>query len=134
MAQIKGILVNDGGAPARILNFTAAADISAGECLRIDASGKVALTTDDNVPLAGIALTDVSSGAQCSMVSGSGVILYAVCKSDVNTGDVLMTDHDSAGVAGSLKVGGAAGGGTHPVAQALEDAPAAGGLTKVLVF
>jgi hypothetical protein len=133
MAQIKGILVNDGGAPARIMNFVAAADISAGECLRIDAAGKVALTTDDNVPLAGVALTDVDSGAQCSMVTGGGVILYVVCKADVNTGDVLMTDDDSAGVAGSLKVGGATDT-NFPVAQALEDAPAAGGLTKVLVF
>ena len=60
MATVKGILVNDGGAPARILNFKAAADISAGECLRIDGSGKAALATDNNVPLAGIALTDVS--------------------------------------------------------------------------
>ena len=30
MAAVKGILVNDGGAPARIINFTAAAAISAG--------------------------------------------------------------------------------------------------------
>ena len=133
MAQIKGILVNDGGAPARILNFTAAADISAGECLRIDGSGKAALATDNNVPLAGVALTDAASGAMCSMVTGSGVILYAVCESNVNTGDVLMTDTASAGTAGSLIVGGATDT-NMPVAQALEDAPAAGGLTKVLVF
>ena len=39
----------------------------------------------------------------------------------------------SAGTAGSLIVGGATDT-NMPVAQALEDAPAAGGLTKVLVF
>jgi hypothetical protein len=67
------------------------------------------------------------------MVTGSGVILYAVCELNVNRGDVLMTDTASAGTAGSLIVGGATDT-NMPVAQALEDAPAAGGLTKVLVF
>ena len=133
MAIVKGILVNDGGAPARIINFIAAAAIEAGNALRIDASGKAALTTDNNVPLAGIALTDAAADDQVSMITGSGCILYVMCKNDVNTGDVLMTDETSAGTAGSLKVGGATDT-NFPVAQALEDAPAAKGLTKVLVF
>ena len=133
MAIVKGILVNDGGAPARIINFIAAAAIEAGNALRIDASGKAALTTDNNVPLAGIALTDAAADDLVSVITGSGCVLYVMCKNDVNTGDVLMTDDDSAGTAGSLKVGGATDT-NFPVAQALEDAPAAKGLTKVLVF
>ena len=133
MAIVKGILVNDGGAPARIINFTAAAAISAGECLRIDGSGEAALCTDNNVPIAGVALTDAAAADQVSMITGSGVILYVVCELNVNTGDVLMTDTASAGTAGSLIVGGATDT-NFPVAQALEDAPAAGGLTKCLVF
>ena len=133
MAIVKGILVNDGGAPARIINFTAAAAIEAGETLRIDASGKAALTTDNNVPLAGIALTDAAADDLVSVITGSGCVLYVMCKNDVNTGDVLMTDETSADTAGSLKVGGATDT-NFPVAQALEDAPAAGGLTKCLVF
>ena len=130
MAQIKGILVNDGGAPARILNFIAAAAISAGAGLRIDAAGKAALATDNNLPLAGVALTDAAADKQCSMVTGSGVILYMVCKLDVNRGDSLMTDGS---VVGSLEAWVLTGENT-AVAYALEDAPAAGGLTKVLVI
>ena len=137
MAQIKGILVNDGGAPARIINFKAAAAISAGECLRIDGSGKAALTTDQNLPIAGVALTDVSSGAQCSMVTGSGVILYVVCEPNVSRGDSLMTDGTSGATAGSL-IAWSVSGDDMAVGCALEDAPAlvdsVRQLTKVLVF
>ena len=139
MATVKGILVNDGGAPARIMNFIAAAAISAGEGLRIDAAGKAALATDNNLPLAGVALTDAAAGGQCSMVTGSGVILYMICEENVNRGDSLMTDGASGATAGSLIVWAV---GSHTddiaVACALEDAPAlvdsARGLTKVLVF
>jgi hypothetical protein len=129
MAQVKGIIVNDGGAPARIINFIAAADISAGEGLKMDTAGKAALTTDNNLPLAGVALTDASAGFQCSMVTGSGLVLYMICAAAVEQGDNLMTDEAAAGgliewsVADNDLV----------VAYALEDAPAAGGLTKVLV-
>ena len=134
MAQIKGILVNDGGAPARILNFIAAAAISAGEGLRIDGAGKAALATDNNLPLAGVALTDAAAGAQCSMVTGSGVILYMLCELNVNRGQALMTDTASGSTAGTLIAFLDASDDDMPVACALEDAPAAGGLTKVLVF
>ena len=112
------------------MNFIAAAAISAGEGLRIDAAGKAALATDNNLPLAGVALTDAAAGGQCSMVTGSGVILYMVCKLDVNRGDSLMTDGS---VVGSLEAWVLTGENT-AVAYALEDAPAAGGLTKVLVI
>ena len=43
MAETKTVLINDGGAPARIMNFIAAEAISAGECLKIDSNGKAAL-------------------------------------------------------------------------------------------
>ena len=138
MAQIKGILVNDGGAPARIINFVAAAAISAGECLRIDGAGKAALATDPHLPIAGVALTDVSSGAQCSMVTGSGVILYVVCEENVSRGASLMTDTASGSTAGSLITWAVGTSDDLAVACALEDAPALVNsvrqLTKVLVF
>lgn len=130
MAIVKGILVNDGGAPARIVNFTAAAAISAGEGLKIDANGEVALTTDNNLPLAGVALLDAAVDEQCSIITGSGVILYMVCAAAVNQGDNLMTDEAAPG---GLIIWGVADGSNTAVAYALEDAPAAGGLTKVLV-
>jgi len=130
MAQVKGILVNDGGAPARIINFIAAEAISAGEGLKIAASGKCALTTDNNLPLAGVALTDAAAEAQCSMVTGSGIVMYMICDGDVNRGDNLMTDEAAAG---GLIIWASSDGTNTAVAYALEDAPAAGGLTKVLV-
>ena len=133
MAIVKGILVNDGGAPARILNFTAAAAISAGEALKIDTAGKLALSTDNNAPIAGAALTDAAADDQCSVVTGSGVMLYMICKNDVNVGDALMVDS----TAGQLVLCAEDGSGNLTniaVAYALEDAPAAGGLTKVLVM
>jgi hypothetical protein len=56
MAETKTVLVNDGGAPARILNFTAAAAISAGELLSINSDGKAYLMANNGIPLAGVAL------------------------------------------------------------------------------
>ena len=132
MATVKGILVNDGGAPARIMNFVAAADTSAGETLTIDAAGKVALMANNNLPLAGVALTDASAGDLCSVITGSGVQLYVMCHASVSRGANLMTDE---AVAGSLKTWAVHADGTDmAVAIALEDSPAAIGLTKVLVF
>jgi|TARA_R100001463_G_scaffold122354_1_gene178825 phage-related tail fiber protein len=133
MAIVKGVLVNDGGAPARILNFTAAAAISAGEALKIDTAGKLALATDNNAPIAGAALTDAASGDECSVITGSGIVLNMICKNDVNAGDALMVDS----TAGQLVLCAEDGSGNLTniaVALALEDAPAAGGLTKVLVM
>ena len=138
MATVKGILVNDGGAPARIMNFIAAAAISAGEGLRIDGSGKAALATDNNLPLAGVALTDAAAGGQCSIVTGSGVILYMICEENVSRGASLMTDTTSGATAGSMITWAVGTSDDLAVACALEDAPAlvdsARGLTKVLVF
>ena len=130
MATVKGILVNDGGAPARIINFVAAAAISAGETCTINGSGKASLTANNNLPLAGVALTDAASGGQCSLVTGSGVVLYVMCKADVAAGDNLMTDE---AVPGSLLAWSVNNDDT-AVAIALEASPATLGLTKVLVF
>ena len=94
MAAVKGILVNDGGAPARIINFTAAAAISAGECCIIDTAGKAALASDGTLPVAGFALADAASGDLVSLVTGSGVVLYAITTA-VTVGDTLMADTDS---------------------------------------
>ena len=99
MAAVKGILVNDGGAPARIINFTAAAAISAGECCIIDTAGKAALASDGTLPVAGFALADAGSGDLVSLVTGSGVVLYAITTA-VTVGDTLMAD--TGGTAGSL--------------------------------
>ncbi len=98
MATVKGILVNDGGAPSRIINFKAGEDISAGEALAVSAADTVKLcgqslggtapSSDGTMPIAGFALTDASSGDMVSVVTGSGIVVYAMCKSCV-AGDAL---------------------------------------------
>tara|TARA_R110000824_G_scaffold281529_1_gene469827 strand:- start:37 stop:456 length:420 start_codon:yes stop_codon:yes gene_type:complete len=72
------ILVNDGGAPARILPYTAGVALSAGEAVM--ASTTVAyevVLADSAVGLAvlGYALTNTSAGEMASIVTGKGVIL-----------------------------------------------------------
>ena len=88
------ILVNDGGAPARILPYIAAEAISAGEACSIDANGKVQLADSGDsggqaFAYAGIALTDAASGAVCSLITGVGVILN-IQTADVVAGTALM--------------------------------------------
>jgi|TARA_R110000824_G_scaffold123762_1_gene281852 hypothetical protein len=128
MAETKTVLVNDGGAPARILNFTAAAAISAGELLSINSDGKAYLMANNGIPLAGVALVDAASGDLVSMVTGSGVLLRMICKADVVAGNNLMVDEAVAGSA-LLFV---AGSDNDCVGIALEAGD--GGLTKCLVF
>jgi hypothetical protein len=75
------ILVNDGGAPARILPYLAGEDITAGQAVM--SSGVANLTalkatSAKYVPL-GFALTDAASGDMCSVITGKGVILNVQC-------------------------------------------------------
>jgi len=77
------ILVNDGGAPARILPFVSAGTITAGMILNVDANGKVVPADTDlsaglDCYVAGVALTDAASGEMCNVVSGSGIIVMAL--------------------------------------------------------
>ena len=129
------ILVNDGGAPARILPFIAGAAIDAGMCVKVATDGEVELCTDEDFPIAGVALTDAAVGATCNVISGSGVILRAKCAAAVNRGDVLMTNEAAPG---ELIIRASGDTDSTSVAYALEDAsgvsPGVRGLTKVLVF
>ena len=97
MAQVKGILVNDGGAPARIINFKAGEDISAGEVLKPSTAADMTclLATDDEHPILGVALTDASSGDQCSVVTGKGVICY--CNVTAETAGIALMIDTAAG-------------------------------------
>ena len=128
MAETKTVLVNDGGAPARILNFTAAAAISAGELCSIDSNGKAALSANNNAPMAGVALVDAASGDLVSLVTGSGVIIRMICKSNVTKGQLLMIDE---AVAGSCLLYGA---GSENVCVGVALEAGDGSLTKCLVF
>ena len=87
------ILINDGGAPARILPFTAAEDVTAGNLLAVDTNGKVinANSGDTGYDFAGIgfALTTITSGNIVSVITGHGVVLN-INAADVGAGVALM--------------------------------------------
>ena len=87
------ILVNDGGAPARIMNLgNANAAIEAGMFVDINSSGKIIANTEDqeasssgqNVGL-GVLLVDATDGNPTSIITGKGV----VC--NVQAGEALST-------------------------------------------
>ena len=89
------ILVNDGGAPARILPFTAGEALAAGDavgCTHVG-SGDVTVnkldSADTSVHFLGVALTDCDSGAMANVITGRGVICRINC-ADVNGGRGLM--------------------------------------------
>ena len=76
------ILVNDGGAPARIMNLGAAgAAIEAGMFVDIDSSGNIVAATDDQEATSsgekvalGVLLVDAVSGEPTSIVTGKGIV------------------------------------------------------------
>jgi len=74
MAIVKGILVNDGGAPGRIMNFDADATIYAGDAIELTATGCKAADEGDVAP-AGFALVDAAADEPCSVITGSGLML-----------------------------------------------------------
>jgi hypothetical protein len=98
MAITQAVLVNDGGAPARIINLEAAEAITAGMCLEVNSSGKVLGSDIDNQLVAGFALTDAASGDMCSMITGSGVVLnvHLDGTTDIDVGVNLKIGEDGA--------------------------------------
>ena len=76
------ILVNDGGAPARIMNLgNANAAIEAGMFVDINSSGKIIANTEDQEASSsgqkvslGVLLVDAAAGAPTSIITGKGVV------------------------------------------------------------
>ncbi len=130
MAAVKGILVNDGGAPARIINFKAGEAISAGEVLKPSTAADMTclLATNDEHPILGVALTDAASGDMCSIVTGSGVVCYLQVTAET-AGIALMVD----GTAGQLDEWSNSTASTKIVAMTLEVTTGAG-LTKCMLL
>ena len=124
------ILINDGGAPARILPFVAAEDITAGNALTVDTSGEVvnANTGDaaNKFAAVGYALTTITSGNIVSVITGHGVVLNVNC-ADVAAGIAMMMGTTD----GRLLTATAAASGPLSQATTLENNSAAG-LTKVI--
>ena len=74
------ILVNDGGAPSRILPYTAEEALSAGEAVTAGAAdGGIVLATQANLAVLGYCLTDTADGDMASIITGKGVILNVQC-------------------------------------------------------
>ena len=71
------ILVNDGGAPARILPFTAGATVSGGEAVIMSADGEIDPAGAAATNVLGFMFVDASSGSNCSVITGKGVIVNA---------------------------------------------------------
>ena len=117
------ILLNDGGAPARILPFEAAEAISAGDVLSINTSGKVvqadtSLSAGHIEYMIGISLTDTASGEVCNVVSGKGIICNVNC-ADVTAGKALKVGSTAGQLAANTLLG-------DTCAVSLEDTGAAG--------
>ena len=91
------ILVNDGGAPARILPYIAAEAISAGEALTADGTATAQVQLADSGDSAGQqfvilgwSLTDAASGSICNVVTGRGVVLNVQTDASMVAGTALM--------------------------------------------
>jgi len=137
------ILVNDGGAPARILPFKAGEALTAGDALGIThvATGDVTVNqleqSDTSATFIGVALTDCASGEMASVVTGRGVIVRINC-ADVNGGVMLMPHASTGGQLIAYSQGtDAKGFDSTPCAITLEDGALAGGaagLVKCLIL
>ena len=133
MAVTTSVLVNDGGAPARIINFEASEAITAGSAIEVLSTGKVSMADTDAVRVAGFAMVDAASGDLCSVITGSGVVLMA--NVDGDSVDVAIGDQLEVGENGTL-IKQASPADKVTVAIALEAntaAPASGSLFKILV-
>ena len=121
------ILVNDGGAPARILPFTAGSTLSAGDpCQLTSGDEEVDAGTVSGARCLGVALTAATSGNVCNLISGRGVVLYVNCSGTIAAGD----DVEMAGN-GAMQDSKAVG---NSVGIALEDNTSGPNLKKVLLL
>ena len=73
------VLINDGGAPARIIPYIAGSTISAGDPLQVGTDGEVDACSTTSGSLLGVALTAATSGAVANVITGRGVVLNALC-------------------------------------------------------
>jgi hypothetical protein len=95
------ILVNDGGAPARIMNLgNAGAAIEAGIVVDIDSNGKIQAATDDQTGgtnkaqavALGVLLVDAVSGAPTSVITGKGIVCNVQSVAGLTVGEELVVD------------------------------------------
>ena len=87
------ILVNDGGAPARILPFLIHATVAAGDPLQIHSNGKVKPAATSGAACVGVALTAASGlDNMCNVITGHGVIANVNGQGSIVAGSILSAD------------------------------------------
>ena len=94
------ILVNDGGAPARILPFTAGTALLGGRLVAMASTGKLAYAASGATNAIGVAFTDAGSadGEAMSVITGKGVILNVSCSGTFNAGQALTLENAGTGL------------------------------------
>ena len=95
------VLVNDGGAPARILPFTAGSTISAGRMVTRATDGEVDQSGADAHNAIGVAMVDATSGNILPVVTGKGVILNVACSGTIDEGKLLDVTTDGVLITGT---------------------------------
>ena len=128
------ILINDGGAPARILPFVAGEAITAGWPVLVHTDGKIR-GTEASFALTGFALNDAAAdGDRVNVITGSGIMVNAMCVNNTAIGDYCVTGANVLDRTANAGTAGATGTNSDYVAIAL-GANSSGGsaLTKVLV-
>tara|TARA_R100001530_G_scaffold35422_1_gene27608 strand:- start:57 stop:452 length:396 start_codon:yes stop_codon:yes gene_type:complete len=127
------ILVNDGGAPARILPYTGYATLNAGDYVSMNASGKLIQNVTSGTAGLGYLLTSVTSGNTANVVSGHGVQLNVYVSGTITSGSLLQVG-DQTGVVPDGLTTAYAGAAFTAVAIAIEGNTGGPNLKKVQVL
>jgi len=125
------ILVNDGGAPARILPFTAGSTITAGYAVNINSTDSEVdhVATSGSLAL-GYAFTAATSGNTCNVITGHGVMLNVFASgANIGVGTNLGTSTQDGALCAMPAT---ADGNANTLAIALESGTATAALLKVL--
>jgi len=93
------ILVNDGGAPARILPFTAASgtNLSGGRFVTMDDQAEINHADTAASGQLGVLLTDCGSGQNASVITGKGVVLNVPVSGTVSGGTLCVISSGAVG-------------------------------------
>ena len=97
------ILVNDGGAPARIQKLGLANEsMDAGTFVTVDSDGDILASSLDDLPgielqVLGLLFVDAVSGEPCSVITGSGIQVHLKCGDGGNIAIGHGLSHDANG-------------------------------------
>jgi len=126
------VLVNDGGAPCRIIPIACSEAVTAGDVLELHTDGKVRPSVNDVEPAFGIALTaQATTGGLVNCITGSGVVVRVIQQTNLAAGQLVMVDGSNKGEV--IAHTGTAAATKFPIGMTLEDV-AAGAYVKILKF